>query len=403
MIPESPFPPNGKADVTIVTTTTCRTRPDLLVEPARGRGGLRAFARLPRDRHRGDPHWLPPLMAERRVFPGRARHPVFAAGDAELFVATARGRPVGRIAAVRHRRRTAFHGSREGLFAMFDCVEDPAVARGLIDTAAHWLRRRGCDTITGPVGLLPGEESGLLVDGPAAPPVVLTPYNPPYYPALLESCGLVKVRDLWAWSAGPEPPESIRRLARATRQRENLTVRILDVDDIGAESARLGDISRGGRVHGWGLAPTTRREFAYLLTGLRDFLPPGAALIAESHGEPVAFALAIPDVTQRLTGPAARVARLGVPPAVLLSMAPSARTVAPGLRWRAAAFGVRNGFRGRGLEAVLVAELWRSARRLGCGSWEATWTLEDNHAMNRVMELLGATRSRTYRLYRRPI
>jgi len=381
-----------------VSTITRRTHPELVIEPARGRGGLRAFARLPRDLHRGDPHWLPPLLSERRAYPGRVRHPVVTSGgEAELFLATLGGRPVGRIAVVRHRRRTAFRGAREGLFGMFDCVEDAEVARALLDAAAQWLGARGCDTITGPVGLLPGQESGLLVDGPAAPPVVLMPYHPPYYPELLEACGLEKVKDLWTWSAGPEPAESLERIARDTRRREGLTVRALDLDDLEAECARLAEIRRGGP--GWAVTPTAGSEFAYLLSGLRGLLPSGAALMCEARGEPVAFALAVPDRTQELTGPAARAARLGVPPAVLLA----ARSPAPGLRWRAAAFGVKEGFRGLGLEAVLVTELWRAARRHGCGSWETTWTLEDNHAMNRVMQLLGATRSRTYRLYRRAI
>nr|PZN43423.1 MAG: N-acetyltransferase [Actinomycetota bacterium] len=382
--------------MTIVSTITRRTHPEkLVIEPARGRDHLRAFTRLPRELHRGDPHWLPPLVPERRAIPGGVRHPVAASGEAELFLAIRDGRPVGRIAVVRHRRRTAFRGAHEGLFGMFDCIEDADVAGALIEAAARWLGERGCGTMIGPVGLLPGQESGLLVDGPAAPPVVLMPYHPPYYPGLLEACGMAKAKDLWTWSAGPEPTESIRRIARDTRRREGLTVRTIDPDDLAAESARLAEIRRGGP--GWALSPTTDREFAYLLSGLRGLLPPGAALICESRGEPVAFALAIPDRTQELTGLAGRAARLGVPPGLLLA----ARSPAAGLRWRAAAFGVKEGFRGLGLEAVLVTELWRSARRHGCGSWEATWTLEDNHAMNRVMEVLGASRSRTYRLYRK--
>ncbi|MEV5413236.1 GNAT family N-acetyltransferase [Thermopolyspora sp. NPDC052614] len=369
-----------------------------IVEPARGRADVRAFARLPRDLYRKDPNWLPPLVSERRAFPGRRPHPVLGTGEVELFLATRRGRPVGRVAAVRHRRRTGSHGVRQGFFAMFECVDDPAVARRLIDTAATWLRTRGCDTITGPVGLLPGQESGLLLGDAAGPPVALTPYNPPYYPALLESCGLTKVKDLWAWSAGAEPPERIQRVARAARLRESLTVRALDATDLDAECERLREIRRGDRIHDWGLAPVTERDFAHLFTGLRGLLPPGAALVCEAAGEPIAFAAALPDRNRALTGPAVRLARLGLPPTLL----PVARATASAGRWRAVAFGVKEGFRSRGVEAVLVAELWRAARRLGCDSWEATWTLEDNHAMNRVMEVLGATRSRTYRLYSRP-
>ncbi len=392
--------------MTIVSTSTrYQTHLEPIVEPARGRGEVRAFARLPRDLYRRDPNWLPPLVSERRAFPGR-RHPIIGAGEMELFLATLQGRPVGRIAAVRHRRRTGSHGARQGFFAMFECVEDPAVARALIEVAATWLRTRGCDTITGPVGLLPGQENGLLLgdlpgDLPgdaAGPPVALTPYNPAYYPALLESCGLAKTKDLWAWSAGAEPPERIQRVARAARLRESLTVRALDTGDLDAECDRFREIRRGDRIHDWGLAPVTERDFAHLFTGLRGLLPPGATLVCESRGEPVAFAVALPDLNRRLTGPAARLTRRGLPPTLL----PSTRATASAGRWRAVAFGVGDGFRGRGVEAVLVTELWRAARRLGCDSWEATWTLEDNHAMNRVMEVLGATRSRTYRLYRRP-
>jgi GNAT superfamily N-acetyltransferase len=398
MMPKAHSHRAGNPDVTIVSTSTRqRTHPELIVEPVRGRGNVRAFARLPRDIYREDPHWPPPLASERRAFYGRGRHPIFDTGEAELFLATVRGRPAGRIAAVRHRRRTAFHGARDGFFAMFECVEDPVVAHGLVDAAARWLGSRGCDTITGPVGLLPGQESGLLLGGADGPPVALTPYNPPYYPALLESCGLAKAKDLWAWSAAPEPPESIRRIARAARLRESLTVRALDVGDLRAESARFREICRGGRMHGWGLAPVTERDFAHLFDGLRGLLPPDTALVCESHGEPIGFALGLPD--RRLTAPGARLARLGLPAALL----PTARESGSGGRWRALAFGVRDGFRGRGIEAVLVTELWRAALRHGCESWEATWTLEDNHAMNRVMQVLGATRSRTYRLYRRPI
>ena len=45
------------------------------------------------------------------------------------------------------------------------------------------------------------DECGLLVEGFDTPPVLMMPHNPRYYPPLLESAGLVKVKDLLAYQS----------------------------------------------------------------------------------------------------------------------------------------------------------------------------------------------------------
>ena len=39
------------------------------------------------------------------------------------------------------------------------------------------------------------------------------------------------------------------------------------------------------------------------------------------------------------------------------------------------------------------------AKKLGWVGGEIGWTLEDNHMVNRVIEVFGAKRSKTYRVY----
>jgi hypothetical protein len=56
-------------------------------------------------------------------------------------------------------------------------------------------------------------------------------------------------------------------------------------------------------------------------------------------------------------------------------------------------------YRKRGLDAILTLETLRAARRLGYKTGEISWTLEDNHLVNRAIELFGCRKYKTYRIY----
>ena len=56
---------------------------EIEVRPVRTRGELRRFIRLPWRIYRNDPHWVPPLVYERRRFLDRSKNPFFTHGEAE--------------------------------------------------------------------------------------------------------------------------------------------------------------------------------------------------------------------------------------------------------------------------------------------------------------------------------
>ena len=66
---------------------------------------------------------------------------------------------------------------------------------------------------------------------------------------------------------------------------------------------------------------------------------------------------------------------------------------------RLIALGIKEGWRRRGLDAVLIVETIRRADRLGYEGGEISWTLEDNDLINRAIEGAGAQRSRVYRVF----
>src|SRR5580698_887830 len=106
------------------------------------RRGRDQFVKVPWSIYQNDPHWVPPLLLERKEFLDPRKHPFYLHGAAKLFMALRGGRPVGRILVSDDPRYNETHGTNLGCFGMFDSIDDCQVAHGLLDAAARWLRDR---------------------------------------------------------------------------------------------------------------------------------------------------------------------------------------------------------------------------------------------------------------------
>src|SRR5688572_8941350 len=142
-----------------------------------------------------DPNWIAPLEFDLkgRLTPGK--NPFFNRGEATLFTAW-RGRSlVGRCSAQIDREHQRIHQDGAGFFGFFDTVDDVEVARALLDSAAAWLRARGCTRMMGPFSLYANEEIGVLIEGFEYPPVLMMSHSQRYQAGLCEACGLTKEKD----------------------------------------------------------------------------------------------------------------------------------------------------------------------------------------------------------------
>ncbi|WP_043625606.1 hypothetical protein [Nonomuraea candida] len=371
--------------------------PPTTAEIAEGRRGLREFVELPYRLHGRDPHFVPPLRGECRWLLDRRRNPFFAYGAAELFTVRRGGRVMGRVAAVHNPRHNAAHGTRDGFFGQFACADDASVARELLDAAARWLRGRGLETMLGPVNFTTNDECGVQVDGFGTPPSVLMPYNPAYYPALLETYGLGKAKDLWAWQmSGAGPGERLLRVARRAERHARLTVRPLDPARLDADLGRVKHVFDLAWQGNWGFTPMTEAEYTAVTRRLRKVLDPRLVQIAEVGGEAVGVAFALPDLNQALPAARGRLSRFGLPIG-LVRLALAARRID---RARGVLFGVVPQLRRQGIEAVLFSRALEAFVAGGYhGGVELGWTLEDNHDINRYLARIGCSHDKTYRIY----
>jgi GNAT superfamily N-acetyltransferase len=115
--------------------------------------------------------------------------------------------------------------------------------------------------------------------------------------------------------------------------------------------------------------------------------------MGEIDGKAIGFALALPDINQALKPAGGSLFPLGI-----LKILYHQRLVR---NLRVLALGVVEEYRTSGVAAAFYATLIRDSRRLGYQDCELSWILEDNVLMNRSLEMMGAKRYKTYRIYER--
>ena len=372
----------------------------LIIEEARDRRSLRDFVDLPFRVNAGDRRWVPPIRHFVRSLLDPRRHPFHEHAEVAPFLARdGSGRAVGRICAIHNRAHNEYHHDRTGFFGLFEAFDDPRAAGALLDRVAGWLSAKGLDSMTGPFNFSTNEECGMLVEGFDGPPLVMMPYNPPWYPRLLEGAGLSKVRDLYAYwvDAGENDTSRLRRVAEIAAAQPGLVLRDLSVKRIARDIPVIMDIYNECWSENWGFVPMTSRELDMMAEELKMILVPGLAPIIEVDGAPVAFAVALPDSNLAFAKAGGSLLR-----AILALKVPPFKVRMD--RVRVLLLGVRKAFRGRGLEALLIDRIIHESCRLGMGRGEMSWILEDNLPMRRILErVLGAVHYRTYRIYGRSL
>jgi GNAT superfamily N-acetyltransferase len=358
-----------------------------------GKGAMKSFIEFQYTLYKDDPHFVPQPRVAVKDLLHREKHPFYKNAEMELFLAHKDGKIVGRIAAIFDRAHNRYHEEKAGFFGFFECIDDREIARALLERARQWTKSRGATFLRGPVNPSTNYECGTLVEGFDSSPMVMMTYNPRYYPTLFENAGMRKAKDLLAYSSHAQKIElsKIERVAERALKQNGVTVRQIDMKDFAGEVGRVWSVYSSAWSKNWGYVPMSKEEFERMAKEMKMILKPELALIGEKEGRTVGFALALPDVNQALKPAGGHLFPLGI--LKILYYQRLVKSV------RVIALGVVEEFRTTGLAAAFYAILVRNARQLGFGETEMSWILEDNTLMNRSIQLMGAERYKTYRLY----
>jgi len=375
----------------------------LEIRPVRTRREMKRFVKVPFHLHRDQPLWVAPLVYERMEFLDRGKNPWFEHGEAEFFVAERGGEPVGRISAHLDRRWDEFQGGNDAMFGFFETANDPEVARALLAAATEWARERGRDRILGPMDFTTNDELGILIEGYERRPLILEPWHPPHYRALIEAEGFAKAMDVQMWELqfgdlkeGERFDPSIHAAAEKALHDEGIVIRNMRKREMAAEVARFMDVYNEAWGDNWGFVPITEAEVDFQAKNLKQVLDEDWAYMAEKDGEVVGAALTLPDINQVLAKLNGRLLPFG-----WLRFLLGKRQID---QLRVFALGVKHDYRHTGVAAGLYLKHLETAARPGTiEGGEMGWILETNGPMNRAMEGMGGTVVKKYRVYEKPL
>jgi hypothetical protein len=371
------------------------------VLPVSGVASFLAFCRVPRTLYAGNPGFAAPLDAERWTLYAHRMNPHFKQVTSQSWLARRNGKVVGRIAAQVYGPQTTPVGASRAQFGSLDAVEDHDVVAALTATAETWLRDHGAAVIHGPFSPSVNSETGLLVEGFDAVPMVFMPWHPPYLSRLVEDCGYVKARDLISYRYRPTSAD-IRDSGVAARPewRDRLKIRPLRLKDIRGEAAILTEIFNEAWSDNWGYVPLTVDELVSTADALKYVMPEDFGFVFELDGAPAAFGIGLPnlhEITGDLNG---RLFPHGLR-LIRRVRKPSFKTA------RLALFGIRKKFHRSAAGGALIFSLIDRMRHLyrvyHLEQLEFGWVLEDNAAMRRPIELGGAQVDKIHRVYEKQL
>jgi GNAT superfamily N-acetyltransferase len=360
------------------------------------RTDLKRFIKYPFAKYRDEAHWVPPLLISEREQFDPGKHPFFEHARMNLFLAERGGEVVGRVAAIDDDNHNLTHDDNLLFFGFFE-ARDEEVANSLFARVEERGRELGREEIRGPANPSLNHNAGFLIDAFAFDPFVMMPYNPPEYPRYVEAAGYRKVKDLYAWVFESEwEIKKIGRLAERVRKRHgDLVIRPVDIKRWDEELERIRDLYNRSWERNWGFVRYTDVEFDHLAKEFKMILDPELVALAEVDGELAGITVLLPDVNQVFKRMRGRLLPFGI-----FHFLRRKSTID---QVRLPILGVTPEHRHKGFELAMIHELYKRVITKGYKRCEASWTLEDNQAMNHVIEAGGAKHYKTYRIYQKEL
>ena len=348
--------------------------------PVVSRADFRDFLDLPLRLHPRDryvPLPAPVIAAHRRT--------------AELYVVRdGSGRTVGRTSVHRDPAFDAKAGPRQ-LFGHTEFVDDDAVFTALMDVATA---RAGGRALFGPVALLPNQTGGVITDGFAERGFVDSAWNPASYPAMYERHGFTRRFEADTWIVDVPGSAAAFRFDDTRIAAERLVIRHGSRRRFREQLPILRELLNASFARLGYYTEISAAQLAEQTDGLSFLLDEGLLVWLEKAGRPVAFVVAVPDISEFLLRTGGR-----------LGIAEQLRLLATRSRYRRDAVLVIKGAlpaeQGRGYVTLLTREVHRHLEATGYRALRSTFVERDNAASAASYRRAGGRPLHGYTFYER--
>ena len=368
----------------------------LYIKKIDDRRACNEYIRMPWTVYKNDPMWVPPLLLERRQHLS-PKNPFFEHAHCAFWIAYRQGKPVGRISAQIDQLHLQRYQDRTGFWGMLEAEDNKHTFQELLNTAESWLQSQGMNRARGPFNLSINQECGLLVEGFDTPPSIMMGHARPYYQQHIEQCGYQKAKDLLTYIIDSDVKHSTVRQLITKRTRNRIRTRTLRKAHFKEDLNIIQSIFNDAWSGNWGFVSFTQREFEHLGQDLKLLVNPKLLRIAEVNGAPAAFMLVFPNLNEVIHDLKGRLFPLGwlkILWRLKVKYPKTARIPLMGVRRQ-----YHDSLLGAALAYRVIGDMQPAVINCGIKKLELSWILEDNIKMRDIIEDIGGTQCKTYRIY----
>lgn len=363
---------------------------------------LKEFIHFANDLYKGDEYYAPSLISDDYNTFDPKKNGAFDFCQAQMFLAYKEGTVAGRVMAIINNRANETWKVKQVRYGWIDFINDEEVAKALLDAVAAWGKERGMTDIAGPLGFTDFDPEGMLVEGFERVATMIGIYNYPYYPQILEKLGYTKETDWMEYriTIPDELPERYYKYADIVIAKNKLNVRkvtrrMVNKENYGRKFFKLINETYY-KLYGFSLLSDKQIDaYTKLYLGLLDTRM--VSFIENENGELVAAGVTMPDLTAALQKCGGKLFPFGWFHLLKAIFWKPCDTLDMLL------VGVREDYRGKGLNAVLVTDLYPRLKAMGFKYAETTAELETNDSIQAMWKYFEREQHKRRRVYAKKI
>jgi GNAT superfamily N-acetyltransferase len=360
---------------------------------------LREFIYLPARIHRNHINWVPPFYSEEWKYFNPKKNKAFSYCDVVLLLAYRNCKAVGRVMGIINHRYNNYREERNGRFAYLECREDQEVGHELLKYVEKWARAKGMDKIVGPLGFSDQDPEGYLIEGFDFTPTLSTYYNFEYLIQLLEKEGYAKEVDYVVYKVNllKEIPEFYGRIyKRISKKKGFALVEFSKKKQLKAHIRPIFYLMNDCFRNIYGYLPLDEKEMDKLAKRYLAFVDPRfIKIVINNDKEVIGFIIGIPNLSEGIRKARGRLFPFGI----FLIFRSAKKTKQLDLMLG----GIKEEYRGRGVDAILGMKIMESARKAGFECVDSHHELESNYKMHAEMERIGGKVYKRFRIFQKKL
>ncbi|MFZ2052985.1 MAG: hypothetical protein WAU81_02200 [Candidatus Aminicenantales bacterium] len=370
------------------------------VREVKTRRDLKAFIYLPEKIHENHRNWVPPIYMDEWKYFNPKKNKAFGYCQTILLLAFRGSQLVGRIMGIINTRFNEYRNEKLGRFGFLEAWEDQEVVHALLSRVEEWARGLGMSRIVGPYGFSDQDPEGFLIEGFEHRATIATYYNYEWLPRLVENEGYTKDIDYFVYKLDvpKELPEFYKKIFERTarkgifkvvefRKRKELKPWIRPILSLMNECYTGSDI--------YGFAPLDEKEMDDLAKRYMPVLDPRFIKVVTKDGEPAAFVIGIPDMTEGIQKARGRILPFGF----IHILRAARKTKQLDLLLGA----VREKHRGQGLDVFMGTPMIISAQEAGMEIMDSHHEMETNVRVRAEMEKMGGQIYKRFRVFQKDL